>query len=1025
MAGQARRRGSDMVRAARSLPDLKSRLLAGCLSASLAATASTALAETAGPVDVPAGSLDATLTSLAGQTRQQILYKAELVANRRAPAVKGVLTSEEALRLVLQGTGITVKRTGPNVLVLQVASTDDAGDGDTAGRPFGGEGSSDARVVGVDGIQAALLEEVTVTGSNLRGVPPTSPLVVMDRDDLERTGQTTIADALRALPSNFGGGAGESFGVGADKLSRNGSFGAALNLRGLGNNATLVLMNGHRIAGSGSFADFVDISSIPGAAVERVEVLLDGASALYGSDAVGGVVNFIMRRDFDGSETRLLAGTSTGGGRSQVQIDQAFGRRWDGGGFIVAYELRRQDNLRGGQRPFAGNADLRPLGGTDQRLTSAFPGNVLLPDPVTRALVPTYAIPAGQNGVGLRPGDFILGTPNRYNQRQGGDILPKQTLNSVYLAGHQGMGGLELAADARFASRRYKNINVPRPATFTVGRGNPFYVSPIGAATQSISYTFANDVPNPTAYGTSDTLAGTVSAKLELPRGWRSEAYAAFAQQHDENRGGGVVNSVILNEALGNTPDNPATVYSAALHGHFNPFNGVVGGGNATALAFINSGTILARSRDRVTSVNVQADGPLFHLPAGEVKLALGAQARREGFTSESTIYVATTSPTRSSSLDLDRTVTAAFGELQAPLFGPDNARPGLQRLELSFAARVERYESFGTTVNPKAGLLWSPTSSLIVRGTYGRSFRAPALREVADPAVFNPQLLALGTGRVVTLTLSGGNPDLKPETADSWTVGFDWKPDGIPGLALSATGFDVRFKNHIEKPVSANQANALQDPTLSAFVRRISPSTSAADLALIQRLLADPALSNATGTFPAEQYGAILDNRYVNSATLHVRGIDVSARYRFDLGQDTIALAANATYMLSFDQRLTPTSAVVERVNRINFPTRLRGRATADWTRGALTLGAAFNYVSRYRDDLGVRIDAQPTFDLQARVAPPKRGPLAGVAVLLNVRNVFDRNPPFYNNSLGIGYDGASGEPVGRYVSLQLTRAW
>ena len=112
-----------------------------------------------------------------------------------------------------------MKRTGANVLVLQVASTDDAGDGETAGRPFGGEGSSDARGVGVDGVQAALLEEVTVTGSNLRGVPPTSPLVVMDRDELERTGQTTIADALRALPSNFGGGAGESFGVGADKLT--------------------------------------------------------------------------------------------------------------------------------------------------------------------------------------------------------------------------------------------------------------------------------------------------------------------------------------------------------------------------------------------------------------------------------------------------------------------------------------------------------------------------------------------------------------------------------------------------------------------------------------------------------------------------------------------------------------------------------------------------------------------------------------------------------------------------------------
>ncbi len=1022
-----------MYRATRA--SVRRRLLASSVWV-FAATAAlpTAAAPKEVPVDVAAGTLDAALTSLATQTRQQVLYTADLVANRRAPALRGSYTPDEALSRLLAGSGIVAKRTGPNVIVLQSAAA--AGGqpiaGSAASRPFVGEPAPDMAAAPVAPEPAAeaaspasLVAEVTVTGTNLRGVAPASPVVVVTRDDLDRSGHTNVADALRALPANFGGGAQESFGTGADRLSRNGSFGSALNLRGLGNNATLVLMNGHRIAGSGTFADFVDISSIPAAAVDRVEVLLDGASALYGSDAVGGVVNFIMRREFDGAETRLLAGTSTEGGRTQGQLDLTFGREWEDGGFIVAYELRRQDDLVGSQRPFAGDADLRPLGGTDQRLTSAFPGNILLPDPVTRALVPTYAIPAGQNGVGLRLSDFILGAPNRFNQRQGADILPKQTLNSLYLGGHQGLGAIELTGDLRFASRRYKNINVPRPATFTVGRGNPFFVSPTGAATHQISYTFAEDVPNPTAYGTSETLAATLSATVDLKGAWRSEAYAAFAQQHDENRGAGVVNTVILGEALGSTPDNPATAYSPAIHGFFNPFNGVAGAGNRTVLGYINSGTVLTRSRDRVSSVNLQANGPLWSLPAGPVKLAVGAQGRREGFVSDGTILVASTSPVRSSSLDLSRIVLAAFGELQVPLFGPENARPGLQRLELSIAGRLEHYESFGTSANPKLGIVWSPVAGLRVRGTYGRSFRAPALREVADPALFNPQLLALGAGRVVTLTLSGGNPDLEPETANSWTLGFDWQPPAIPGLSLSATGFDIRFKNRIDKPVSANQANALQDPNLAAFVTRISPTTSASDLALIRGLLADPAFSNATGSFPAEQYGAILDNRYVNSASLKVRGIDVSARYSFDVGGDTVALAGAATYMLDFEQQLTPTSAVVERVGRINFPVRFRSRVTADWTRGRLTLGGAFNYVARYRDDADVRIGDQPTFDLQARLAPPRTGPMKGVAVLLNVRNVFDRDPPFYNNSLGIGYDAASGDPIGRYVSLQLTRTW
>ncbi|HZZ31617.1 MAG TPA: hypothetical protein VFE10_06440, partial [Phenylobacterium sp.] len=159
--------------------------------------------------------------------------------------------------------------------------------------------------------------------------------------------------------------------------------------------------------------------------------------------------------------------------------------------------------------------------------------------------------------------------------------------------------------------------------------------------------------------------------------------------------------------------------------------------------------------------------------------------------------------------------------------------------------------------------------------------------------------------------------------------------------------------------------------------------------------------------------------------AALTAQGIDLSARYRFAALGGSVLLAGDATDMLKFDQQLTPTSPVVAEVNTVNFPPRFRSRATLDWTRGRLTLGAGFNYTGAYHDALGVHIDAQPTFDLQVGLAPAHDGPLAGIAVLFNVRNVFDRAPPFYNNSVGIGYDAASGDPIGRYVSLQLTRAW
>lgn len=1015
-----------MHRDRRPSPSLRARLLAGSIWFLAATCATPALAETPGQVDVPAGSLDAALTTLAGQTRQQVLYRAELVSGRRAPAVKGVLTSEQALQRLLQGTGIQVKRTGPNVLVLyHAADVPGEGAGAPADRPFVAEGVA-ASGAGAAAAAPALLEEVTVTGSNLRGAPSASPLLAISREDLERSGQTTVADALRALPENFSGGAGEGNAlVGADPVGRNSSMGAGINLRGLGNRATLVLVNGRRLAGSGAFADFVDISSIPTAIVERVEVLLDGASAIYGSDAVGGVVNIITRRDYQGLELRALAGVGTAGEPAQGQVSVTAGRQWTGGGLVVAYELQRRDRLMATDRDFAATSDLRALGGSDFRLTNAFPGNVLVAQP-GGGLVPTFAIPPGQNGVGLRPSDFVVGNLNRQNQRIGQDLLPQQTLNSVYVAANQEVTDrLELTADARFSARRAKARLMAATSTFTVARNNPFFVSPNGAASNQIQYSFANEFPNVTSLAHTETLTATLGARLRLAGDWQAEAYGAFGQEITEQRGYNLVHSIMLNEALGNIADNPATPFSTARFGFFNPFSGIPASNPAGVRAAIGSGAVYQRSRSRVEAVSLQADGSVWALPAGDLKLALGVQARRETLVRNGANFVSTPAPVPTNPTDVSRDVTAAFAELAIPLVGAQNARPGVARLELSLAGRVEHYEGIGTTSNPKVGVIWSPTSDLQLRATYSRSFRAPALRELYDPETYSALLIAEGAARVRSLQLSGGNPDLEPETAESWTLGADFEPAALPGLRLSLTAFDIRFKDRIDRPVGSSLANALVDPAVAPFVRRIAPGSNATDLAYITALITSPSFAPANGVFPATDYGATVDTRYVNTATLDVRGIDAGASYAFDVSEDRVRLGASASYLIDYKQKLTPTTRVFERVNIANFPLRLRGRATADWTRGRLTVGGALNYTGRYRDAAGARIRAQATVDLQGRLAPADSGPLEGVAIVLNVRNVFDRDPPFYNNSVGLAYDAANADAVGRFVSLQLTRTW
>lgn len=985
--------------------------------------AGAAQAQTTYPVALEAAGLEASLLSLAGQTRQQIMFSKAVVAGRQAPALKGQMTPEAALEKLLAGTDLRARRVGASLIVIERPGAAEA-------RPFGAEGEPLATVAQAAVAKAApiTVDEVLVTGSHIRGTRSASPLVVLDRAALERSGHATVAAAIAALPQAFATGASEgTLTTGADRIVRNVNYGASVNLRGLGPDATLILVNGRRLSGSGSFGDFADISSIPSAAVERVELLLDGASALYGADAVGGVVNIILRKDVEGAESRAYAGVGTAGEPAQVQLSQSFGRRWSGGGVFLALEYQKRDALRAEDRDYTASADLRPLGGTDRRVTNSFPGNILGPDPVTGAQVPRWAIPAGQAGVGLRPSDFQAGTVNLQNARAGIDTLPRQVLQSVFLTANQEVGGgVELTGDLRYAFRKYGVRVAPNATTLTVNRSNPFFVSPNGSASHAIAYSLAPELGNPLTIGSAETWAASLGAKVPLFGDWEGDAYVGFGQEISESDTTGLLHTLRLSEALGTTADRPDTAFSVARDGYFNPFGGAPGANSAAVLAFVGSGFASSRIRIRSQVASAQADGTLFDMPGGPIKLALGGQARRETLLRSGTNFATTAAPVPQVSSDVSRETLSAFGELRIPVVGDANRRAGIEALELSLAGRVERYDDVGATANPKAGILWRPTPDLTVRATYGRSFRAPALREVHDPqSASSIQLNRADGSRVRVLVLGGGNVDLEPETAASWTFGVDYRPSAVPGLALGFTAFDIEFRNRIDRPVQQNTVAALVDPTLAPFVQDVSPATNAADRARIVELLAHPGTLASAAAFPPEAFSAIVDNRYVNTTTLRVRGVDVTAAYRFQVGDDDVAVGLNGSYMADYKQQVTPTSGSRERVGIAGFPVKLRARATLDWTRDRLTLGAAFNYVDRYRDVLGARISAQPTVDLQARLAAPDHGLARGVAVSLTVRNLFDRAPPFYDNPVGIAYDPTNADPVGRFAAIQITRSW
>lgn len=976
-------------------------LLSGsALVACSLAVAAPASAQNARTFNIPAGSLGDALNQFATQSDQQIFFSGELVAGRTTPGLTGRHTPSDALDRLLAGSGLVWSQTRPGVILLR----------------RGAPGARSAEM-------ATEIEEVIVTGTLLKASGElASPVVILGRDALDRRGFGTVAEALTDLPQNYAGqGTPGALLAGADGAGSNSAVSTGVNLRGLGPDATLVLVNGRRLAGTGFRGEFADVSALPSAAVERVDVLLDGASALYGADAVAGVVNVIMRRSFDGHESRVRVGAARGGGEDLI-ISHLGGLSWSGGSALAAYEHQTVNSLSARDRSYTRDGDLRPFGGSDWRTLFSGPGNIVAYDPAVGSYVSQWAIRPGDAGTATTPADFAPGATNLEGRSVGVDLTPDIQRHSVYARVRQSLGDrIDLSADLRFSDRSFGFDNAASSTIFDVTAANPYFVSPSGAAVDTLAYSFLGDLGPTRQSGSSRSLGVTAGGSVDLGRGWSLDGYAAYAGERGESRITNRINALFLDEALGNTADNPLTTFSAARDGYFNPYGG--GGANAAAiLGFIGAGYSGALDESRSTSVNLLLEGPLLRLPAGDLQVAVGVQHRTEAFETRTISFAASVDPIVRLTPERDRTVAAVFAEARVPLVEADMAIPGVRRLELSVAGRVEEYEDFGSTANPKMGLVWSPMEHLAVRASWGTSFRAPALPQIHDESVVGATLLPRADGsRMLAFYLYGGNPDLEPETADTWTFGFDYaRPRG---LRLSAGYFDTRFSDRIAQPVAENLSGVLTDPSLAPFVRLLDAAGSAEDLALVLGYINDPGFSFGT-LFPPTAYGAVLDGRWVNTASVAVRGVDATASYPLLTGATTLSVDASASYLFAYESRSTPTAVLRDLVGTAGYPTRLRARTGLTASRGPLDLDLHWNHVAAYRDGVGKAIDAWNTIDLQLGWSAGA-GPFEGLRLNLSVQNLFDEEPPFYDSPTGYGFDPGQANLLGRVLAFQLIKRW
>lgn len=982
-------------------------------------------------VDVPAGPLDAALILLGRQTGLQILFASGVVEGRRSVRVRGKYSRSDALRRVLEGTGLSTRQTGTNSYLVvsgtpqpRVTTTVNRSRDEPAPRPRSRREDAD------DGLDGSAKPEIVVTGSNIRGEGAgTSPVITIDRTDIDRSGRGTIAGVLSTLPQNFGGTGNEETSLtGTDRTVDNTGLASSANLRGLGSDATLTLVNGRRTAGSGGKGDFSDLSTIPLAAVDRIEVLTDGASALYGSDAVAGVVNIILRKTYRGAETRLRAGTTTSGGMQEYQVGQVAGTVWATGRVLGAYEYERRERLPSAARDYTRTTDLRALGGSDWRSYFSHPGTILGYDPASNSYVPTYAIPAVVPATGLTPADFVAGDGNLANQREGADLLPDQKRHALYLTAEQQLGnGISAYAEGRGAYRRFSFRGAPDLGFLSIDARNPFFVSPDGSSSSLIAYSFGDELGATRIDGKVKSYSLTGGITADVGPEWHLDAYYSRAQERSTNRMIGLANQLHVAEALGSASGS-ASGYDPVRDGYFNPYGGGVVNTPAV-LSFIGGGFTDETVRSRISTINVQADGSLTSLPGGKLRLALGGQRRREGLLRAGESLYASDTPNPLARVSGSREIDALFAELAVPLIGDGNAMRGVSRLGLSLAVRHERYSDFGSSTNPKFGFRYEPADGMAIRASYGRSFRAPSLRETRDPVRISATQLPSASGsNTLVLFLSGGNPDLTPERATSKTVGFTIAPSRLGGVGIGANLFHTRFTQRISQPAYQNITQALVDTSLAPFVRIVSPLSSPADRALIENLLSDPNSLVPAG-LPAEVFGAVVDGRYVNASSVSVRGFDLSANGGFALGTGRAALAANAAYLIGFDDKTTIDAPAVQRAGNYGYPPRLRVRTTAGWDGKTWSAQLAANYVSRSRDRVSSppqRIGSWTTLDLQvSRTFGAEAGPMNGLSLGITITNLLATDPPFVNAANGVGYDATNASALGRQAALQLVKRW
>ncbi|UUR06838.1 TonB-dependent receptor domain-containing protein [Sphingomonas glaciei] len=845
--------------------------------------------------------------------------------------------------------------------------------------------------------QEDVAPDIVVTGSRVRGAAPVGSTVIsLGREDVIASGAVTTDRLIKQIPQVFDLGVSEN-SRGQSGGNGNITYGNSVNLRGIGPYATLILVDGHRaVNNSRAF----DPSVIPTLGLERVEVVADGASAIYGSDAVAGVVNLIPRRSLNGIEATGRYGTADD--FHQWQIGAAVGKRWGTGQAMLAYEHVYRSNLNGDDRDFF-RSDQRAFGGNDYSVTRCAPGTLV-------AGGISYAIPAG----GLTPanaGSLVAGSSNRCNDLQGQDLIPEQQYDSANMTFTQEIGDrFTVFADGFYSKRKFLRLPASQSATLTVPQTNAFFVRPAGftGTSYTIAYNFINDLPINRNPGSATNWQITPGVRAKLFGDFEAEAIYTYGKGDDQSNTYRGVTTANLNAALASS--DPALA--------FDPYG--LGRTTPATLERISNSIFLAPTLNRFQGYEARLNGTLFTLPGGGVKLATGYEGQEIRTILGSARGVVGTPITYR---NFKRRVDSVYAEVLVPVFTSANASPGFQRLEFNAAVRYDDYSDVGQTTNPKFGVTYSPTRGVSFRGSYGTSFRAPLISQIYGNSnnLFVQTYQNPSGSPIVGVALSGANLDLKPEEATTWSVGTDVEVGRR--LRLSATYFNVEYTNQVEAYLS--DLAILSREQQFAGLGIITRGTDAA--ARVAQLIASGI--GVVGSLPPA-VTLFVDGRNNNLGKSQTRGIDFVANYTLPTDNvGTFQFNLSGTYLTHYKVAITENAPLIDRRNTIFFPLKFKARGAISWDLDPVKLYVQATHVNGYTNNAVAipqkvksytPVDASISWDVGGRNGA---GMLSGLTLGAEVRNLFDTKPPYVNlapsgNGSG-GYDATVASPIGREFAV------